>query len=167
MKTILHQISKLAIQLNKTTFTDEQIKSNWLGTTAASNAAILAAESRLGIELPKDYKRFLSITNGFFTPSDATEPTFEMIDKINYLKYVDAFLLEVWNKGILANVGEQLNRAIVIGGLNDEQYFLLIPPKGANSKWQYWKFANWIPGEEPYLNLESYFTSVLEHMKDI
>ena len=23
------------------------------------------------------------------------------------------------------------------------------------------------PGEEPYLNLESYFTSVLEHMKDI
>jgi len=90
-----------------------------------------------------------------------------MIDKINYLKYVDTFLLEIWNDGALADIGEQLNRAIVIGGMNDEQYFFLIPPNGTDGKWQYWKFANWIPGEEPYENLETYFLSVLDFMRGI
>lgn len=94
-----------------------------------------------------------------------TEPTFEPIDKIDYLKNIDTLLIEIWSEGILADIGEQLNRAIVIGGLDDEHYFLLIPPLNSENKWTYWKFASWIPGEHPYKDLEDYFTSVLDFLQ--
>jgi cell wall assembly regulator SMI1 len=164
MKNTLHEISKLAIQLDEFAFTNEQRTLKWLGQPAASKEEIEGAENRLGVQLPKDYKDFLLITNGFFTPQDSTEPTFEKIDKVDHLKSVDPFLLEVWNKEPLAVVGKQLNRAVVIAGINDEQHFLLIPPDSSLDKWQYWKFANWIPGEKGYENLEHYFKSVLDFM---
>ncbi|MGF7042264.1 hypothetical protein M2273_005536 [Mucilaginibacter lappiensis] len=82
-------------------------------------------------------------------------------------KNIDTYLLEIWNEGVLIDVGEQLNKAIVIGGMNDEQYFFLIPPDYPDNKWQYWKFANWIPGEQRYENLENYFQSVLDFIKGL
>lgn len=165
MKDILKKISLLAVQLNKAVFTDEQKDSEWLGNIPAQIEEITLTESRLDIQLPDDYKRFLLQTNGFFTPCDSTEPTFETVNKIDYLKNIDTYLLEIWNEGVLADVGEQLNKAIVVGGMDDEQYFFLIPPSNPDNKWQYWKFANWIPGEERYENLESYFKSVLDFMQ--
>ncbi|EHQ26307.1 SMI1/KNR4 family protein [Mucilaginibacter paludis] len=167
MKTILQEISLFAIQSNGSTFSDEQRNSGWLGSFPTREEEIQLAERRLGVELPSDYKNFLFITNGFFTPNDATEPTFEPADRISYLKDIDSFLLEIWNEAPLMHIGEQLNRAIVVGGLNDEQYFLLIPPDSSDGKWQYWKFANWIPGEKRYGSLKDYFTSVLDLMKEV
>ena len=164
MKDILRKISELAIRLNGATFTNEQNELQWLGNSPASMEEINLAKTRLGIELPADYIRFLLTTNGFFTPCDSTEPTFETINKVDHLKNIDTYLLEIWNEGILIDIGEQLNRAIVIGGLNDEQYFFLIPPLMFDEKWQYWKFANWIPGVQPYEDLNDYFTSVLNLM---
>jgi len=61
-------------------------------------------------------------------------------------------------------IGIEIWESILIGGINQEQYFLLIPPNLTNEKWKYWKFANWHPGEEEHLNLESYFTEVLNFM---
>lgn len=165
MKDILKKISLLAVRVNNNIFTDEQRNSEWLGNIPTQIEEIKLAENRLDIELPDDYKSFLLQTNGFFTPCDSTEPTFETVNKIDYLKNIDTYLLEIWNEGVLADVGEQLNKAIVIGGLNDEQYFFLIPPHYPDNKWQYWKFANWIPGEQRYENLENYFQSVLDFMK--
>jgi hypothetical protein len=57
-------------------------------------------------------------------------------------------------------------RVIIIGGIKEEQSFLLIPPDSANSKWKYWKFASWIPGEEPYVDLNDYFNRALDFMKE-
>jgi cell wall assembly regulator SMI1 len=167
MKNTLQEISKLALQLGEFIFTDEQKKLKWLGEAPASIEEIEIAENRLGIQFPEDYKDLLLITNGFFTPCDSTEPTFERVENIDYLENIDAFLLEVWNKGPLADVGEQLKRAVVIAGLNDEQYFLLIPPSSSLDKWQYWKFANWIPGEQRYESLVNYFDSVLDFLKSL
>ena len=167
MKDTLKEISLLAIQLNRETFTNEQKNVEWLGNIPAQKEEIKLTENRLGIELPDDYKRFLLLTNGFFTPCDSTEPTFEPVSKVDYLKNIDTYLLEIWNEGVLIDVGEQLNNAIVIGGMNDEQYFFLIPPDYPDNKWQYWKFANWIPGEQRYENLENYFQSVLDFMKGL
>lgn len=164
MKNTLQEISKLAIRLDEFVFTNEQKKSEWLGQAPASMEEIEVAENRLGIQFPEDYKDFLLITNGFLTPRDSTEPTFQKVDEIYYLKSVDTFLLEVWNEGPLADVGEQLKTAIVIAGINDEQYFLLIPPSSSHDKWQYWKFANWIPGEHRYESLANYFDSVLDFL---
>ena len=43
---------------------------------------------------------------------------------------------------------------------------MLIPPAEGNDDWEYWKFANWIPGEEPYASLEDYFLSVIAFCKE-
>jgi cell wall assembly regulator SMI1 len=166
MKNTLQEISALAIQPNGSMFTGKQKNLLWLGKNPASEEEIKSAENRLGVQLPVDYKNFLLLTNGFFTPNDSTEPTFEGIENIDFLKNIDTYLLEVWNEGVLVDVGEQLNRAIVVAGMNDEQYFFLIPPESHCDKWQYWKFANWIPGEERYENLENYFQSVLQFLKE-
>ena len=40
--------------------------------------------------------------------------------------------------------------------------FFLIPPENDNTEWEYWKFANWIPGEEVYVSLRAYFESSLD-----
>jgi hypothetical protein len=167
MKTLLREISLLALQLDRSVFTDEQKSSGWLGAVPVSNEEIKSAETRLDIEFPDDYKNFLLNTNGFFTPCDSTEPSFETIEKVDYLKNIDPFLLEVWSEGALVEVGEQLKRAIVIAGMDDEQYFLIIPSELSDNTWQYWKFANWIPGEERYENLESYLQSVFDFMKNL
>jgi len=161
----LKEISVTAIQLNPQNFNNEQVESAWLGNQPATKEAIKAAEQKLGMTLPEDYKAFLLITNGFFTPTDSTEPTFESVENIDYLKNVDYFLIEVWCVPELIDIGQQLEKSIIIGGLEDEQYFLLIPPADGNSEWKYWKFASWIPGEQPYKNLNDYFTSILEFLK--
>ncbi|MCO5937364.1 SMI1/KNR4 family protein [Mucilaginibacter sp. RB4R14] len=167
MKEVLKKISISAIKLSKDTFTSDQVKTAWLGTNAVSTTDVNDAEIRLGVKLPEDYKEFLLTTNGFFTPTDTTESTFETIDKIDYLKNVDEYLIEIWSQDELAEVGRELSRSILIAGLNDEQYFLLVPPNADNLNWKYLKFANGIPGIHSYNDLESYFTSVLDLLKQL
>ena len=63
-------------------------------------------------------------------------------------------------------MAEKYERSIAIGGINEEQMFMLIPPANSNDDWEYWKFANWIPGEEPYPSLKYYFLSVIEFCRE-
>ena len=165
MKKLLKKISEKAIQLADFEFTQEQIKNKWLGTKPASETEIKLTEKRLGIEFPSDFKKFLSITNGFSAPNDI-EPTFESIDKIDYLKNIDSLIIEAYSISGIENIGKELEKSILIGGINEEQYFLLIPLDLKSGKWKYWKFANWYPGEEEHKNLEIYFTYVLEFINE-
>ena len=165
MNSLLKKISEKAIELADFEFTQEQTENKWLGTKPASESEIKLTEKRLGIEFPTDFKLFLSITNGFSAPNDI-EPTFEPIDKIDYLKKIDSFLVEVWNQEGIADIGKQLERSIIIGGISEEQYFLLIPPKSDLEKWKYWKFSSWQPGEVEYENLQHYFKDVLEFINE-
>ena len=85
---------------------------------------------------------------------------------VAFLKDVDQQLIEVWTENDeLLEVAIKLARSIVIGGLTEEQYFLLIPPVIENTNWEYWKFASWIPGEDHYQGLENYFINVLDFLK--
>lgn len=165
MNSLLKQISEKAIELADFEFTQEQTENKWLGTKPVSETEIKLTEKRLGIEFPTDFKLFLSITNGFSAPNDI-EPTFEPINKIDFLKNIDSFIIEAYSIDGIENIGKQLEKSILIGGINQEQYFLLIPPNLTNEKWKYWKFANWHPGEEEHINLESYFTEVLNFMNE-
>jgi len=116
--------------------------------------------------LPTDYKEFLLITNGFTTPNENVDPSFSKISDVAFLKDVDPQLIEIWSEQIeLLDIGIKLARSIVIGGLTEEQYFLLIPPVIENTDWEYWKFASWILGEYPYEGLENYFINVLDFLK--
>ena len=161
MKSLLKQISEKAIELADFEFTQEQTEKKWLGTKPASETEIKLTEKRLGIEFPTDFKKFLSITNGFSAPNDI-EPTFEPTDKIDYLKNIDSFIIEAYSIDGIKNIGKELEKSILVGGINEEQYFLLIPSDLNREKWKYWKFANWHPGKEEHENLESYFNEVLE-----
>ncbi|KFF06673.1 SMI1/KNR4 family protein [Flavobacterium reichenbachii] len=154
MENLLNDISEKAIKSKDFNFTPEQIKNNWLGNIPASEKQISEAENKLNIRFPADYKEFLRITNGFSAPNDV-EPSFENIENIDYLKNVDEFILEAYSL-------VELENAIIVGGISEEQYFLLLPPKAKNEKWKYWKFANWMAGEQPFENLKEYFEDVLE-----
>ena len=165
MNSLLKQISEKAIELADFEFTQEQTENKWLGTKPASETEIKLTEKRLGIEFPADFKEFLSLTNGFSAPNDI-EPTFEPTDKIDYLKNVDSHIIEAYSIDGIENIGKELEKSILVGGINEEQYFLLIPSDLKKGKWKYWKFANWYPGEEEHENLESYFNDVLEFINE-
>jgi cell wall assembly regulator SMI1 len=162
LKNVLKRISELSIKYEDVQFSTKQIESNWIGNDPAKIEYIELAEKNLGIGLPQDYKDFLLISNGFSATRNNTEPRFETVDFIDYLVNIDSYLVEIWSQEGLKDIGEELARAILIGGINEEQYFLIIPPKSSKDRWQYWKFASWIPGESPFENLIDYFTSVLE-----
>ncbi|WP_406684374.1 SMI1/KNR4 family protein [Seonamhaeicola sp. MEBiC1930] len=161
MESLLKQISEKAIELADFEFSQGQTENKWLGTKPCSETEIKLTEERLGIELPTDFKEFLLITNGFFAPNDF-EPTFEPINKIDFLKNIDSYVIEAYSIDGIENIGKQLEKSIIVGGINQEQYFLLVPPNSTSDKWKYWKFANWYPGEHEFDNLKSYFKSALE-----
>ena len=100
---------------------------------------------------------FLQITNGFIAPN-SVEPSFMKVEEVDYLKNIDKFTIEAYNL-------PELENSILVAGKDEEQYFLLIPPKNENEKWKYWKFANWMAGEQEFANLETYFKDVLDFME--
>lgn len=118
------------------------------------------AEERLSISLPDDYKEFLRVTNGFLSPRDSTEPTFDAIEIVGYLKDLDSQMIEIWSgHESLDDISQQLKKSIRIG--SNEQLFLIIPSSEEDRSWKYWKFASWIPGEDEYEGLNDYFKEVL------
>ena len=108
----------------------------------------------------------MKITNGF-PQCVGTGVTFLPVDKVDYLINIDEDLVEIWNNhSDLNNIGQALSESLLIGGLNEEQYFLLIPPNSAINKWRYWEFASWIPGENEFKNLKDYLKSELSFLKE-
>ena len=165
MKQILQEISELAILLNEFDFPDVQRRRNWLGNPPATMESIYKVEERLGIVLPADYIEFLKLCNGFHAAS-TVKPTFVTTDEIDYLKNVDEFLISVWaGYDELADIADGLAKSIVIGGLREEQYFLLIPPEKYETEWRYWFFASWLPGKEQFKDLPGYFANTLSFLQ--
>ena len=159
MKEILIAISFLSLELGEPNqnLTKSQIHNQWLGFEPAKIEEIQKTEKRLNVKLPEDYKNLLRITNGF-SASNSIEPTFMKIEEIDYLKNIEKYTIEAYKI-------PELENCILIAGKDEEQYFLLIPPKNDNEKWRYWKFANWYPGEHEFENLYYYFRDVLEFME--
>ena len=167
MKKTLAILFKKSIELGDETYSDDQLKSKWIGNPPATIEEIMETENRLGIELPADYKEILLISNGFPTSSNTVEPTFQKVSEIDYYRNWEWNCIELWtNSEELNAVGEELERSILIAGLEDEQQFLIIPPYTRNEKWKYWKFANWIPGKEEYDDLSNYFESVIKFLNE-
>lgn len=167
MKEILVAISLLSLKFGEAEFASPiQIQNNWLGFEPATALQIDEAEKRLNITLPADYKDFLLITNGFTAPT-TIDPSFMKVEDIDYLINVNPFLVEVWlSHEELSDIAEPLKRSIIVGGKDEEQYFLLIPPTTDKEQWRYWTFSSWAPGEHEFANLGTYFEYVLEFIKE-
>jgi cell wall assembly regulator SMI1 len=162
MKKILTELFQKSLTTkNNNYFTSEQIKNNWIGNLPATQKEIQETESRLGIKLPHDYKEFLKIANGYPTYNDTVEPSFEKISEIQYLRDFDPETIQIWIETGNDEIGNELNKSIIVAGKQEEQWFLLIPPTGTKKNWKYWKFASWIPGEIEYKNLTEYFLDTI------
>jgi cell wall assembly regulator SMI1 len=162
VEKILSDLFKKSLtQVGNNYFTPQQVQENWIGNPAATTSEVQETELRLGIQLPEDYKEFLSIANGYPTHNDAVEPSFLEVGQIQYLKTYDHEIVEIWKGTGNDETGAILEQSIIIAGMNEEQYFLLIPPNNTTTVWRYWKFASWIPGEIEYKNLTDYFLDVI------
>jgi hypothetical protein len=166
VQKILKEISEKAILLNEIDFPIDKIKSSWLGAEPVSDLQVVQAEERLGLKLPQEYINFVKISNGFPSVSH-TGITFLPIEKINFLKEIDEEIIEIWGENdVLKETSEALKESILVGGLNEEQYFLLIPPMPKVNRWRFWHFAAWTPGEWEFEGIEDYFVKELKFLKE-
>lgn len=152
--TTLKKLSKVAIELGDVDIPDTDAL--WISYAPATDDQIAALEQRLGVSLPADYRDFLAVTDGMEAPS-STEPYWSSTELVDYLRDYDPELIQIWRETGNEEIADQLERSILVAGRDDEQQFLLIPPTDGYDQWQYWKFAHWIPGEEPYDGLVEYF----------
>ena len=105
----------------------------------------------------------LLIANGFKRCNDAVECDFIKIQDVDFFKNTHSDVLEIWlDEEELEDIGKQLERSILIGGMNGTQQFILIPPLEKNENWKYWKFAHWIPGEQEYKGLREYIQRTID-----
>ncbi len=160
----MEQLFILALLLNKGDFTNQQHETKWIGNNPAIEESIISTENRLGMKLPKDYIEFLKISNGLMDIGTSTSLKFLPVEKIGYLNDLDKELVEIWSENN-KRYGKILAGSILIGGLEQEQQLLLIPPSKSNKEWKYWLFASWIPGESEIKSLEDYFKEEVEYLK--
>ncbi|RKD92868.1 SMI1/KNR4 family protein [Mangrovibacterium diazotrophicum] len=167
MKETLEILFDKSIEFCDENYTEEQIKTKWIGNLPASGTEIENAEKRLGIKLPQDYIEMVSTANGFPPCSNSVEPSFQKVDEIDFYRNFQWNVIDTWKEmEELNDVVSDLERAIMIAGLEDEQQFLIVPPTNGQNKWKYWKFAMWIPGEEEYQDLKSYLEGVIEFLNE-
>ena len=152
MQEILKSISLKMIEIGEYKYSNAQIKSKWLGNKPASIEEIISTEKRIKVSLPQDYREFMMISNGF-RQFNNVEPTFHPLNEIDFLKKINPELIKIWKETGNVEIGEILESSILIGGKNEEQLFLIIPPDSKKASWRFWKFAAWMSGEEPHENL--------------
>ncbi|MCB0635246.1 MAG: hypothetical protein KDC54_01435, partial [Lewinella sp.] len=90
------------------------------------------------------------------------EPSFLPVEEVDWLWHVDPSVVSTYEP-----ISDALRRSILVAGRAEEQQFLLIAPKSPDESWQYWKFANWIPGEHAYAGLAPYFEHVITSLESL
>ena len=148
----------------------EAVDSGWLGYPGATEAEIQQLEARLGTPLPRSYREFLKVTNGWLVTSpfidrvwstdevawfaernqhwiDAYRSSPELAEPVPDSEY---FVYGEDQDPVLFRV-EYLQTALEISAEGDSAIYLLNPkvvtPDG---EWEAWFFANWLPGAKRY-----------------
>jgi hypothetical protein len=165
-KQLLDKISKVAIKQKTIDFSEDILLKKSLSKSPATKEEINAAENRLNIVLPEDYKKFLLTSNGLESFS-STGVTLAAVDKVDFLIKVDEQIVDIWanSKGdVDTTFGDKLRSSIIIGGHKEEQQLLLIPLQ--NKKWECWHFSSWRPGEVVYESFRFYMEGELQSLED-
>ena len=159
LKQLLQRISEQAIKNKDLDYSDVVLRTHWLGYPPATAAQISAAEKRLGVTLPDEYKSLLLITNGFRANGNIGV-SYLPVEKIGWLCDLDADLVNIWGSASSTPLDSiqaaGFRRSILIGGLHEEQQLLLVPPGGSDKQWQCWRYASWAPGITTYPTLRYY-----------
>lgn len=165
-KQLLKRISELAIAQKSYDFSQQAITTKWLGESAATKRDIKAAEKRLGVCLPDDYRDFLLASNGFASIS-ITDTTLAAVSDIKRYDEYSPDSVAGWSDA-MADIdpayGVPFKNSIIIGGMIEEQELLLVPFE--DGTWQCWFLANWVPGENKYPSLRYYMEERLQRLED-
>ncbi len=143
------------------------IKAKWLGRPAATESDLSAAEVRLGITLPKTFREFLLIANGWIYPgNDMDFPgSLRSADEICWFRDEDMEWIEAWTSANGPSVpddeyfvygeeqdpvtmrAEYLSKCLKISEVTEGGVYLLNPEvKAKDGEWEAWHFSNELPG---------------------
>src|SRR4051812_4520962 len=79
-------------------YTADVLASGWLGYPGATDEHIAAAEARLGIGLPPDYREFLQTSNGWRWTNSFIERIWP-VEEIRWLRSSDPDIITDWSTG--------------------------------------------------------------------
>ncbi|HKP54918.1 MAG TPA: SMI1/KNR4 family protein [Chloroflexia bacterium] len=147
-------------------YTPDVLASGWLGYPGATEEEIVAAENRLGIALPPDYREFLQVSNGWRWVNSFI-PRLWSVQDIHWLRVIDPETINGWNAGwdigrkLYSGSGEddEIHEQKYLSStlrVSDVEYagtaMLLLNPEIVNSsgEWEAWFFAHWVPGADIY-----------------
>jgi hypothetical protein len=123
----------------------EAVARRWLGSDGASEEALAAAESRLGVDLPPSYRTFLSTTDGF-GPIGFFVRRLRPVRELAWLRDEDPELIAIWAD---ATQETELAKTLAVSDEYDGARILLNPTVvDDNGDWEAWFFAHWVPGAE-------------------
>ncbi|MGD2156543.1 MAG: SMI1/KNR4 family protein [Anaerolineales bacterium] len=175
-KTFLSQWSQDVLSTDiKMAFPPEVRSAGWIGYSAATEAEIARAETRLNTTLPPSYREFLQITNGWPMVTPLLGRLWSS-KRTEWLSARRSSLVEGWLMGEALSGplepipdeayfvygekqdsalmrGEYLRSALEISDLDirDDAIYLLNPqvvtPQG---EWEAWYLASWLPGAIRY-----------------
>lgn len=143
------------------------LKAKWLGRAAATEDELSAVESRLGVPLPKSYREFLLIANGWaYSGNDMDFPgPLRSSDEVCWFRDEDMEWIEAWTSADGPTVpddeyltyGEEqdpasmrpeyLSKCLKISEVTEGGVYLLNPEvKSKDGEWKAWHFSDNLPG---------------------
>jgi cell wall assembly regulator SMI1 len=162
---LLKAASKQAILAEADSYSSAERKSRWLGRAPAAEEAIAAAERRLDVMLPPDYRAFLATSNGFSALS-STAPALLPVEEIDYLRaIVDAEMLDSLKTYPGDDMPTVMDTCIQVSERDVAELVFLIPPQRVGEPWQTWFFAHWVPGEVRYPSFRHYLEQVFQDLQ--
>jgi hypothetical protein len=166
----------------------EAVAAGWLGYPGATDEQLLRAETRLGASLPRSYREFLKVSNGwrhlgYFHWNLWSAEQIEWF-RVRNQDWLDAYT-EPWRRGgsppvpddeyfvygddqsDVAMRVEYLPSTLEVSDVGDSAILLLNPEvRFPNGEWEAWDFATWHPGANRYRSfwemMRELYTSFLQ-----
>ncbi|QKW37503.1 SMI1/KNR4 family protein [Actinomadura sp. NAK00032] len=125
---------------------DLQRSAGWLGFDGADEGRLAALEQRLGIRLPQSYRSFLAASDRWLNLGPFMW-TMRTSGEVGWLRDADADLWEVLRENATPEESALADRALLVSGDADAQYWLLDPEDvSAAGEWAAYVWASWSPG---------------------
>lgn len=185
-RELLTELSHVTLASNNTdAHTRAAAVDGWLGFAPVDEAAIAAAEARLGVRLPPSYCAFLAVSDGWRDCGPFISRLFSSAEMdwfaVRHQDWIDIWLddddeipvsdEEYGRYGEEQDSGairvEYLPTMLQVSDVGDAAVILLNPrvifPDG---EWEAWFFANWIPGAYRYRSFWELAVDQLESARD-
>ena len=191
-REFLHKLSRLLLDIeikegfDERFFSPEEHECGYLGFDGASEAQIVAAETRLGARLPDSYRTFLKVSNGWPLMSYNAQPgKLWSSEELFWVRDNDPNEVMIWTEGdnAVTTLEEHLScrndeysppynadyiqNLLSISDYGDASDLYLSPEVlDENGEWECWRFANWLPGAARYQSFEQWMLRTYDFLEE-